>query len=258
MSTQAASGGSAADDRPRRSPSTPSSTSSARAAAAHRPRRRCGAARRESRRRPKRSRSETMARIAWALPWIAIAVTIVIVGGEVFAVAMIGFACVGLAELFRMTRDARPFGLAAYAAAAALVVAAFYGTQFQMMIVLAATVAVVFAAAARSSGPPGGHDRDRAHDPRRGLDRDPVRARGAAARASRSRRGPAGRRTGRDLRRRHRRLRGRAAVRAPPPGSGALAQQDARGTRRRASSAARWASGSPASTRTGCPGSTRC
>jgi phosphatidate cytidylyltransferase len=93
---------------------------------------------------PKRSRSETLARIAWALPWIAIAVTIVIVGGEVFAVAMIGFACVGLAELFRMARDARPFGLAAYAAAAALVVAAFYGTQFQMMIVLAAAIPVLF------------------------------------------------------------------------------------------------------------------
>lgn len=97
--------------------------------------------------KPKRSRSETLARIAWALPWLAIAATIVVVGGEVFAVAMIGFACVGLTELFQMTRDARPFSLVAFAAAAALVVAAFYGTQFQMMIALVATVPVVFAAA---------------------------------------------------------------------------------------------------------------
>jgi phosphatidate cytidylyltransferase len=101
----------------------------------------------DDRRGPRRSRGDTLARIAWAVPWIAIAVTIVVGGGEVFAVAMIGFACVGLAELFRMARDARPFRLAAYAAAAALVIAAFYGSQFQMMIVLAASVPVIFFAA---------------------------------------------------------------------------------------------------------------
>ena len=60
---------------------------------------------------------------------------------------MIGFACVGLTELFRMADEARAFRLVAYAAAAALVVAAFYGSQFQMMFALAATVPVVFAAA---------------------------------------------------------------------------------------------------------------
>ncbi len=110
---------------------------------------------RRTRRRPggdgeppkKRDRSETLARIAWALPWIAIAITIVIVGGELFAAAMIGFACVGMSELFRMTRDAHPFTLVAFAAAAALVVAAFYGTQYQMMIALVASVPVIFAAA---------------------------------------------------------------------------------------------------------------
>ena len=95
----------------------------------------------------KRRRSETFARIAWALPWIAIVVTIVIVGGELFAAAMIGFACVGIAELFKMVRSARPFALVAYAAAAALVAAALYGGQFQMVIVLAATIPVAFAAA---------------------------------------------------------------------------------------------------------------
>ena len=61
------------------------------------------AARPRAAKAPQRNRSETLARIAWALPWIAIVVTIVVVGGELFAVAMIGFACVGLAELFRMT-----------------------------------------------------------------------------------------------------------------------------------------------------------
>jgi phosphatidate cytidylyltransferase len=96
---------------------------------------------------PRRNRSETLARIAWALPWIAIAVTIVVVGGELFAAAMIVFACVGLAELAQMTRDGRPFLTVAFAASAALVVAAYYGDHFQILIALLASVPVVFAAA---------------------------------------------------------------------------------------------------------------
>jgi phosphatidate cytidylyltransferase len=95
---------------------------------------------------PRRDRSETFARVAWALPWIAIAVTIVIVGGPVFAAAMIGFAWIGLSELFRMTRDARPFIPVALVASAALVVAAYYGTHFQLVIVLAAVFPAMFAA----------------------------------------------------------------------------------------------------------------
>ena len=93
---------------------------------------------------PKRSRSETLARIAWALPWIAIVVTIAVVGGELFAAAMIVFAGIGIFELFRMTADARPFLTLAIAAAAGLVVAAFYGDQYDMMIVVAASVPLVF------------------------------------------------------------------------------------------------------------------
>lgn len=115
--------------------------------AASRPRRR--------RRRPagpegeppgKRRRSETLARIAWALPWIAIVVTIAIIGGELFAAAMVGFACIGLMEFFRMTRSAQPFLVLSFVAAAALAAAAFYGSQFQMMIALAATVPAMFVA----------------------------------------------------------------------------------------------------------------
>ena len=96
---------------------------------------------------PKRGRSETIARIAWALPWIAVVVTIAIVGGELFAAAMIGFACVGIFELFRMTRDARPFLVTAFAAAAALVATAFYGDQYSMMIALAAGFLLIFVSA---------------------------------------------------------------------------------------------------------------
>ena len=98
-------------------------------------------------RRPRRDRSETIARIVWAIPWIAIVITITVVGGELFAAAMVGFACVGLSEFFRMTRDAEPFLTVSFALAAALVVAALYGTQFQMVIVLAAAIPACFAAA---------------------------------------------------------------------------------------------------------------
>jgi phosphatidate cytidylyltransferase len=95
----------------------------------------------------KRIRSETIARILWALPWIAVVVTIAIVGGELFAAAMIGFACVGIFELFRMTRDAQPFLITAFVVAAGLVVAAFYGDQYDMMIALVAGVPLIFISA---------------------------------------------------------------------------------------------------------------
>jgi phosphatidate cytidylyltransferase len=96
---------------------------------------------------PRRPPSETLARLAWALPWIAIVVTIAVVGGELFAASMIGFACVGMFEFFRMTSDARPFSTVAFVAAAALVAAAFYGSQYQLVIALAATIPAIFAAA---------------------------------------------------------------------------------------------------------------
>jgi phosphatidate cytidylyltransferase len=96
---------------------------------------------------PRRSRSETLARIAWAIPWIAIVVTIAVIGGELFAAAMVVFAGVGIFEFFRMTADARPFLTLALAASTGLIVAAFYGSQYQMMIVLAASVPLIFAGA---------------------------------------------------------------------------------------------------------------
>jgi phosphatidate cytidylyltransferase len=96
---------------------------------------------------PRRNRSETFARIAWALPWIAVAVTIVVVGGAAFAAAMIAFAWIGLSEFFRMTRDARPFIPVALAGSAALIIAAYYGTHFQMVIAFVAVFPVMFAVA---------------------------------------------------------------------------------------------------------------
>jgi phosphatidate cytidylyltransferase len=93
------------------------------------------------RRRPTR---ETIARVGVAIPWIVFAVVIVALGGIPFALAMIGLAFVGMAELFRMTRRFHPLAPVAFAAAIALVIAAHYGGQFQMMIVLAATFPAMF------------------------------------------------------------------------------------------------------------------
>ncbi|MGH2966354.1 MAG: phosphatidate cytidylyltransferase [Solirubrobacterales bacterium] len=98
------------------------------------------------RRRPRR---ETIARIAVAVPWIALAIFIVAVGGIPFALAMIGFSVIGLSELFRMTRRYRPMVPVAFAAAAAMVVAAYYGTQFQIVLVIVVAFPVMFLYATR-------------------------------------------------------------------------------------------------------------
>jgi phosphatidate cytidylyltransferase len=98
-------------------------------------------------RRPRRDRSETLLRIAWALPWIAVAVTVIVVGGGLFAAAMAALACVGLSEFFRMTDAARPFITIGFAAAMALVAAAYFGDSLQIVLALAASVPLIFAGA---------------------------------------------------------------------------------------------------------------
>jgi len=95
-------------------------------------------------RRPRRPPRETLARIGVAIPWIALAVFIVAVGGIPFALAMIGFAVIGLSELFRMTRRYRPMIPVAFATAAAMVIAAYYGSQFQIVLVGAAAFLAMF------------------------------------------------------------------------------------------------------------------
>jgi phosphatidate cytidylyltransferase len=104
--------------------------------------------------RQRRPGSETVARIVWVIPWLAFAVIVIAFGGVLFAAAMAAFACVGLAELFRMTSDAHPFRIAAFVTAIALVIAAYYGTQYQMVLILAASFPAMFIGVA------GRHDRD--------------------------------------------------------------------------------------------------
>jgi phosphatidate cytidylyltransferase len=98
--------------------------------------------------RPGGRRSETLARVAWALPWIAVAITIIVVGGLLFAVAMIAFAWIALAELFRMTRDWRPIAPVGLVISAAMVIAAYYGDQFQIVLAAMCAFPLMFAASA--------------------------------------------------------------------------------------------------------------
>ncbi|HKJ35154.1 MAG TPA: phosphatidate cytidylyltransferase [Solirubrobacterales bacterium] len=78
--------------------------------------------------------SETLARVLWAIPAIVLAVTVVALGGEIFAAAMVVFAWIGMVEFFRMTERARPFTLVAFLAAAGMITAAHFGDSFQMVL----------------------------------------------------------------------------------------------------------------------------
>ena len=102
---------------------------------------------RPPRRRPRRTSrggGETARRILVAIPWIAIAITITVAGGIVFALTMvaIGFLC--LREYLTMTAAARPIQRAAYVAVPALIVAAYLGTSFSVLMILAASFPVLF------------------------------------------------------------------------------------------------------------------
>jgi phosphatidate cytidylyltransferase len=89
------------------------------------------------------------------VPWIVLAVFIVAVGGIPFALAMIGFAVIGLSELFRMTRRYRPMVPVAFATAAAMVIAAYYGSHFQIVLVGVAAFPVMFLFAVARGSPKG-------------------------------------------------------------------------------------------------------
>jgi phosphatidate cytidylyltransferase len=88
--------------------------------------------------------SSTAARIAVALPWAAFAIAIIVIGGQVFAFAVIGFGVLALNELYRMFERLRPLALGGFVGVAALVLAAEYGDQFQIVLVTALTVLLTF------------------------------------------------------------------------------------------------------------------
>lgn len=100
---------------------------------------------RPSREEPRRGRGETLRRVLVAIPWIAFAIAIVVIGELPFTVAMIVIGGLCLREYLLMTAPMRPLGLAAYLAVAALIVAAHFGTAFNVLLVLAASFPVLFA-----------------------------------------------------------------------------------------------------------------
>ena len=93
--------------------------------------------------RPSR-RSETLARIGWAVPWIVFAIFIVAVGGATFTFAVAGLACIGCAELFRMTSRAKPFAPVGFIVVVGLILAAHFGTARTIGLALVATFPLMF------------------------------------------------------------------------------------------------------------------
>ncbi len=98
--------------------------------------------------RPERRRSplrgETARRIVVAIPWIAFAVAIAVLGGLPFAVALVGLGLVCLREYFVMTAAMRPIQIAAYVSVVALIAAAHFGTAFNVLLALAASFPLLF------------------------------------------------------------------------------------------------------------------
>jgi phosphatidate cytidylyltransferase len=94
---------------------------------------------------PRRAlRGETARRVLVAIPWIAFAIAIAVLGGLSFAVAIAGVGLICLREYFVMTAALRPIQIAAYVALVAMVVAAHFGTAFNVLLVLAASFLLFF------------------------------------------------------------------------------------------------------------------
>jgi len=89
-------------------------------------------------------RGETLRRILVAIPWIAFAIVIVVIGELPFAIAMVAIGALCLREYLLMTAPMRPIGIAAYLAVAGLIAAAHFGAAFNVLLVLAASFPVLF------------------------------------------------------------------------------------------------------------------
>jgi phosphatidate cytidylyltransferase len=92
---------------------------------------------------------ETARRIVVAIPWIAFAIAIVVLGDLVFALAMVGIGLLCLREYFLMTEPLRPVQMAAYIALPAMVLAAYFGTAFNVLLLAAASFPLLFFFGAR-------------------------------------------------------------------------------------------------------------
>jgi phosphatidate cytidylyltransferase len=103
-------------------------------------------------RQPRRDRGETAKRVLVAVPWIAFAIAITVIGGGVFALAMVAIGVACLREYVEVAKRYRPMAVPSYLAVAALIVAAYFGTSFNVLLIIAATFPLMFAFAARGAG----------------------------------------------------------------------------------------------------------
>jgi phosphatidate cytidylyltransferase len=92
---------------------------------------------------------ETAKRILVAIPWVVFAIAIVVLGGPVFAVAMVGIGLLCLREYFLMTAELRPVQMAAYIAVVAMIAAAYFGTAFNVLLLATASFPLLFFFGAR-------------------------------------------------------------------------------------------------------------
>ncbi len=103
--------------------------------------------------RPPRRRSllrgETARRILVAIPWIVFAIAIVVLGGPVFALALVAIGLFCLREFFLMTAELRPVQMAAYIALPAMIAAAYFGTAFNILLLATASFPLLFVFGAR-------------------------------------------------------------------------------------------------------------
>jgi phosphatidate cytidylyltransferase len=99
---------------------------------------------RRRRRRRRRGGSDLWLRIGAAIPAVAFAIFIIVMGGWVFAAGAVLLGLVCLHELFRMYETVRPVRLAAFLAIIGLAVAAVEGGERQVLLALVAFVPVMF------------------------------------------------------------------------------------------------------------------
>lgn len=90
---------------------------------------------------------ETAKRVLVAVPWAIFAIVIVVLGGPVFAVALLAFGLIGLRELFLMAAESRPLMWPAAISLAGILAAAFFGTSFNVLMLLAIPFPLIFAGA---------------------------------------------------------------------------------------------------------------
>jgi phosphatidate cytidylyltransferase len=93
---------------------------------------------------PPRTRSELGARVLVAIPLLAFVIAIDLLGGDVFAAALLLLGGVCLYELYELYDDINPARIAGFIALAGLIAAAQFGTRDQLLLVAVAAIPLTF------------------------------------------------------------------------------------------------------------------